>query len=192
MKTLVIVDVQPDFMEGGALPVTGGSKVADLISELLKDPAYDSIALTQDWHIDPGDHWSDAPDYVDSWPKHCEAYSENAYVDVRVVSALMTRQRSANPVDVSFFKKGQYSASYSGADGITSGGKKLTQWLLDNGVVVVDVVGLAYDYCVSATAVDLAKAGFDVSVLKAYTASVRLENVEQTNRALKEAGVQIV
>ena len=70
---LIVVDVQNDFCEGGSLPVAGGARVAADIGSLLhhwtrkdpKSPAYDVVVATRDHHIDPGDHWSDEPDFVD-------------------------------------------------------------------------------------------------------------------------------
>ena len=77
MKALIIVDVQNDFCEGGALAVKGGNDIARKIGEKLKlhqfSSQYSAIIFTQDWHIDPGDHFSDNPDYADSWPVHCVA-----------------------------------------------------------------------------------------------------------------------
>ena len=78
-RALIVVDVQNDFCEGGSLPVTGGAQVAHSISELLrhwtaqdpKAPDYAVAVATQDHHIDPGGHFSDSPDYVESWPRHC-------------------------------------------------------------------------------------------------------------------------
>jgi nicotinamidase/pyrazinamidase len=72
MRALIIVDVQNDFCEGGSLAVTGGSVVARGISELLAgDPGYAHVVATKDFHIDPGDHFSEHPDYALSWPRHC-------------------------------------------------------------------------------------------------------------------------
>src|SRR5699024_1884780 len=79
-QALIVVDVQNDFCEGGSLPVTGGAQVASDISALLhhwtrkdpKAPPYDVVVATKDHHVDPGDHWAEDPDFVDSWPVHCE------------------------------------------------------------------------------------------------------------------------
>ena len=78
-RALIVVDVQNDFCEGGSLPVTGGAQVAHDIAEVLshwtlrdpKAPDYAHVVATKDHHIDPGDHWSKEPDFVDSWPVHC-------------------------------------------------------------------------------------------------------------------------
>ena len=79
MKALIIVDVQNDFCEGGSLAVTGGAAVARGINDLLAGAhGYDHVVATKDFHIDPGDHFSDRPDFVDSWPPHCVVGSDGA------------------------------------------------------------------------------------------------------------------
>ncbi|MBJ7530109.1 MAG: isochorismatase family protein, partial [Nocardioides sp.] len=72
-RALIVVDVQNDFCEGGSLAVAGGARVAADVTALLRgDHGYDHVVATQDHHVDPGAHWSSDPDYVDSWPVHCE------------------------------------------------------------------------------------------------------------------------
>ena len=72
MRALIIVDVQNDFCEGGSLAVTGGSAVARAITEYLAaHDDYAHVVATKDYHIDPGEHFSDDPDYGVSWPPHC-------------------------------------------------------------------------------------------------------------------------
>ena len=71
-KALIVVDVQVDFCEGGALGVEGGNAVADGIAVLLAgEHGYRHVVATRDHHIDPGAHFSGTPDFVDSWPPHC-------------------------------------------------------------------------------------------------------------------------
>ena len=72
-RALLLVDVQKDFCEGGSLAVAGGAEVARRISEYVLGHAveYDAIAATADWHDDPGGHFAEHPDFVDSWPPHC-------------------------------------------------------------------------------------------------------------------------
>lgn len=185
-QALVVVDIQKDFCEGGSLAVTGGQAVADLTAkfviptfELAKFP----VAYTKDWHIDPGTHFSDNPDYIDSWPVHCVAESEGAAfaADFDIVSA-----------GAQIFRKGQYRASYSGVEGENDLGWYLDAALKEWGATNVSVIGLAFDYCVKATAIDLAKAGFEVQVIKDFTASVHPENDDATTFELNEAGVNVV
>lgn len=79
-KALIIVDVQPTFCEGGELGVEGGNAVAERIAEYVETHRneYSYVATTQDWHVEPGSHWSDDPDYVDTWPVHGKAGTANA------------------------------------------------------------------------------------------------------------------
>ncbi|MDF2585642.1 MAG: amidase, partial [Mycobacterium sp.] len=71
MRALIVVDVQKDFCEGGSLAVDGGAAVARAITEMLSSHDYDHVVATMDFHIDPGEHFSDTPDYRVSWPRHC-------------------------------------------------------------------------------------------------------------------------
>lgn len=183
---LVIVDVQNDFVEEGSLAVKGGKRLAHLLANLVipvfrqSNPAV-KILFTRDWHIDPGTHFSDDPDYIDTWPRHCEANTRGA--------------QFADEFDVETFEhvfsKGMYSASYSGKDGVNIDGDTLIEYLHEQGVESVDVVGIAFDYCVKATAIDLAAEGFETKVIKYFTASVHPENDEQTVKTLTDNGVEV-
>lgn len=108
-KALIIVDVQPTFCEGGELGVEGGNAVAERIAKYVESHRgeYAYIATTQDWHIEPGTHWSDNPDYVDTWPVHGKAGTANAELHPAIAALKITHH----------FKKGQYSPSYSGFEG---------------------------------------------------------------------------
>ena len=79
-KALIVVDVQPTFCEGGELGVQGGNAVAERIADYVNAhrSEYAYIATTQDWHIEPGTHWSEHPDFVDTWPVHGKAGTANA------------------------------------------------------------------------------------------------------------------
>src|SRR3954451_129232 len=69
--TLIVVDVQNDFCEGGSLAVSGGAAVARAVSGRLAAGGDEHAVATRDHHIDPGEHFSVDPDFVDSWPPHC-------------------------------------------------------------------------------------------------------------------------
>lgn len=186
MKTLIVVDVQTDFIEGGALAVAGGNDCANKIATLIRDHQWDCVVFTKDWHVAPGGHWSATPDYVDSWPVHCKAGSWGAELHIGLVDAVVHRVDNGHPINVNTFFKGEFSAAYSGMEGYDKNGVSLKAWLDHNNVASVHVVGIAFDYCVKATAIDLADEGFDVTVLKEYTASVNPTNdgdvVEQMNQ----------
>ncbi|MBO0679870.1 nicotinamidase [Mycolicibacterium sp. S2-37] len=182
MRALVVVDVQNDFCEGGSLAVTGGAGVARRISELLGDHTYAHVVATKDFHIDPGDHFSDTPDYRNSWPRHCVAGTTGADFhpdfDATAVEAVFT--------------KGEYAAAYSGFEGRDAAGTALADWLRERGVEEVDVAGIATDYCVRATGLDAAAAGFTTRVLLGHTAGVAEETTADAVDALRAAGVELV
>lgn len=152
MKALLIVDVQNDFCEGGSMGVSGGGGVAAAVSRFLAEHRgdYAHVAATCDHHIDPGEHFSEQPDFVVSWPRHCVAGTTGAEFHPDFDTAQVEE----------VFRKGQYSSGYSGFEGTNEQGQELKQWLRDRDVTDVDVVGIATDYCVRATALDASAAGF--------------------------------
>ena len=162
MKTaLLIVDVQNDFCPGGALATARGDEVATRIAELISDTdgqarEYDYVVATQDWHIDPGAHFSENPDFVDSWPEHCVAGSDGAQI---------RRPVPTDQID-QFFKKGHYTAAYSGFEGVNDADQGLADWLREHDIARLDVCGIATDHCVRATVLDALKEGFEVRVLQ--------------------------
>jgi nicotinamidase/pyrazinamidase len=184
---LIVVDVQNDFCEGGSLAVAGGAQVAFEIGRVLREwhedipghREYDVVVATRDHHVDPGSHFSSDPDYVDSWPRHCvvgtdgEAFHPN--LDPQPFHAV--------------FLKGEYAAAYSGFEGRAVDGSELATWLRSHAVDRVDVCGIATDYCVKATAIDAARAGFHTTVLMALTAAVAPTSMPGVEAELRAAGV---
>jgi nicotinamidase/pyrazinamidase len=182
MRALIIVDVQNDFCEGGSLAVSGGADVARAITDLLAKPHdYAHVVATKDFHIDPGDHFSHHPDYAESWPPHCV---------VGTPGADFHPQFEPDTVEA-VFKKGHYSAAYSGFEGTDESGTPLADWLRQRGIDEVDVVGLATDYCVQATAADAAQAGFATRVLRDLTAGVAPESTAKAIEDLRAVGVEV-
>ena len=184
---LIVVDVQNDFCEGGSLAVEGGSAVARSITALAgTDRAggrYDVVVATKDWHVDPGPHFADpavGPDFVETWPVHCVADTPGAefHPDLAIL------------VD-EVFLKGRRSASYTGFDGGASADEtvRLAEWLRRRGVAAVEVVGLATDHCVRATALDAVAAGFPTTVLLEHCAGVAPDTTEAALAELAAAGV---
>src|SRR3984885_15074402 len=156
MRALIVADVQNDFCEGGSLAVPGGAALAGAISAYLAGGAeYRHVVATQDFHLYPGDHFSDHPDYSSSWPPHCLADT----VGAEFHPDLDTGRFEA------VFRKGAYEAGYSGFN-------RLGDWLRQRDVDQVDVVGIATDHCVRRTAEDAATQGLATRVLVNLTAGV--------------------
>ncbi|OKI28454.1 isochorismatase family protein [Streptomyces sp. CB03911] len=187
-RALIVVDVQNDFCEGGSLAVAGGAEVAAAITDLIAEssPAYRHIVATRDHHIDPGAHFSAEPDYVDSWPVHCVAGSEGVGFHPNFAPSVTSGAIEA------VFDKGAYSAAYSGFEGLDENNLGAAEWLRERQVTEVDVVGIATDHCVRATALDAARAGFSTRVLLDLTAGVAPDTTAAALEELRAAGVVLV
>ena len=164
----------------------GGNVVAEAVAEVVRERDYPWIVATQDWHVDPGDHFSESPDFVSSWPAHCRAGSPGAALH----PALQLDRIDAT------FRKGEHAAAYSGFEGTTSNARGsqvgLAEWLRERGVTEVDVVGIATDHCVRATALDAVTEGFRTRVLLGLTAGVARESTERALVELRAAGAELI
>ena len=202
-KALIIVDVQNDFCAGGALATDRGAKIASLISEYVEDNhhRYEAVVATQDWHIDPGAHFSDTPDFVDSWPVHCVANTEGAEIHPNLDTDYIE----------AYFRKGRYEAAYSGFEGLQApeesvmtgehepgatlddeGPKTpLADWLDEHEIQDVDIVGIATDYCVLATAKDAVDAGYETRVLIDLTAPVHENKLDEIIAEMEDEGITV-
>ncbi|WP_405390526.1 isochorismatase family protein [Streptomyces sp. NBC_01102] len=186
-RALIVVDVQNDFCEGGSLAVAGGADVAAAITDLIGEaqPGYRHVVATRDHHIDPGDHFSAEPDFEHSWPAHCVAGTEGVGFHPNFAPAV-----ASGAIDT-VFDKGAYAAAYSGFEGLDENGTGLAQWLRDRSVTDVDVVGIATDHCVRATALDAVREGFTTHVLLDLTAGVAEGTTERALEELRAAGVTL-
>jgi nicotinamidase/pyrazinamidase len=188
-RALIVVDVQNDFCEGGSLPVAGGAEVASDIGSLLhhwtrKDPlapAYDHVVATKDHHIDPGHHWSQDPDFVDTWPVHCQVGTDGEAFHPNL---------DPQPFDA-IFLKGEHEAAYSGFEARTTSGEALADWLRRHGVDRVDICGIATDHCVRATALDAQSNGFETRVLTELCTGVAPATTEAALTEMRAAGVSL-
>ncbi|MBN8425533.1 isochorismatase family protein [Microbacterium esteraromaticum] len=185
-RALLIVDVQNDFTEGGALAVAGGDAVASAVSQLLADRAgdYAVIVASRDWHDADGDnggHFADAPDFVDTWPVHCVAGTDGAEYDPLLVTDAVTHH----------VRKGQGIPAYSMFEGVTEEGRSVAEVLSSHGVTDADVVGIATDHCVRASALDAIAHGVHVRVLTDLTAGVGEETSEAALAELAHAGAEL-
>jgi nicotinamidase/pyrazinamidase len=187
-KALLVVDVQNDFCEGGSLAVSGGAAVAKKISEYLNSTDYDLVVASRDWHDSDNNnsgHFADAssdPDYKNSWPVHCVANSDGAKyhsnLDLNLIQAHVY--------------KGQGAHGYSAFEGVTEDGGTLEQLLKNENINQLDVVGIATDHCVLASALDAKKFGLSVRVISSLTAGVSPESTEQAIDSLIDSGVEVV
>ena len=182
-RALVVVDVQPTFCEGGALAVEGGNGVAEGIATYVEAhrDRYDAVVTTQDWHIDPGAHFSTAPDYVDTWPPHgvagtAEAELHPALADLRPDASV---------------KKGRHAAAYSGFEGTDARGRSLERILREAGIEAVDVVGIAESHCVKQTALDAHRLGLATRVFTDLTVPVSQDQGEAARDEMSTAGIEL-
>jgi nicotinamidase/pyrazinamidase len=185
VRALLIVDVQNDFCEGGSLAVSGGAAIARAITDYLASGErgkYDHIVASQDYHIDPGAHFSGEPDFVTTWPRHCVAGTAGA--------SFHPDFDSSRAEEV--FRKGQHAAAYSAFEGLSESGESLLAWLSARGVQNLDVAGIATDYCVRATAADAAAAGFVTTVRLGLTVGVDPTTTAEALQSLRAAGVALV
>lgn len=184
-KGILIVDVQNDFTEGGALGTEGGAAAAAAITEHLRSSEYALVAASRDWHdgdSDNGGHFAAQPDFVDSWPVHCVAGTPGAEYHPAL---------DASRIDV-HVKKGQGEPAYSAFEGTTHDGRTLDVVLEEAGIDELDVVGIATDHCVKASALDAALAGLSVRVIDSLTSAVSPETRAAAIDAMRDAGVEVV
>ena len=176
MRALIVVDVQNDFCPGGALAVPGGDAVVEPINAMAREAPF--VVATRDWH--PADHGSFA-EQGGVWPAHCVSDTPGAQlhpaIDLDAIDAVVDKGRAPD------------QEGYSGFEGTS-----LSQLLRDRGVDAVDVVGLALDYCVKATALDARRAGFDVTVHRGATRAVEVApgDGERAVEELRAAGISVV
>ncbi|GAA4741529.1 isochorismatase family protein [Actinomycetospora chibensis] len=180
---LIVVDVQLDFCEGGSMGVDGGAATAAAISRFLATDGrgFAHVVASRDYHEDPGDHFSSTPDFVDTWPPHCRVGHAGAAfhpdLDVHRLEEV--------------FSKGQFVAAYSAFEGHATDGQPLAPWLRARGVDAVEVVGIATDHCVRATALDAVRAGFATTVRLDLTAGVLPRTTARAQEEMAGAGVAL-
>ena len=185
-RALFIVDVQNDFTERGALGVVGGDAVAERISRYLHAHAddYAVVVASRDWHHgddDNGGHFSAEPDFVDTWPVHCVGGTYGADYDEVFDTRRVTHH----------LKKGQGKPAYSLFEGVTDEGLTADDILTEHGIRDIDVVGIATDYCVRASALDALAAGRSVRVLTDLIAGVHPDSSAAALAEIEKAGARV-
>jgi nicotinamidase/pyrazinamidase len=182
-RAIIVVDPQPDFFEDGPLPIAGATATAERIRDYLavQGERFDVAIVTQDWHLNPGDHWSATPNFESTWPVHCAADSPGAEI----------HEALADVAWDAVIHKGAREGAYSGFEGWSLDGNTLVEVLATRGVHAVTVVGFATDHCVKATAIDAQDLGFDVSVALDLCAGVALETTQQAIADMRGAGILV-
>jgi nicotinamidase/pyrazinamidase len=187
-RALLVIDVQNDFCEGGALAVAGGAQVAGKISSYLKTEKYQLVVASRDWH-DAGNtnsgHFAEPgsePNYTTTWPVHCVADTQGANYHPNLSTA---------NIDVHIYK-GQGQNGYSIFEGVTESGQSFTDLLAEKSITEVDLVGIATDHCVFASARDSKKHGLKVQVISSLTAGVSAESTEKAIDQMIDDGIEVI
>jgi nicotinamidase/pyrazinamidase len=204
-QALLLADIQNDFLPGGSLAVPDGDQVLGVVEKLLQPGNhYDLIVVIQDWHPEGHGSFASAHPGADPfqtgelagleqvfWPDHCVQQSAGARLDEKIrdtVTSLAKRGQKTLVV-----KKGQDPEvdSYSGFfDNARRRDTGLSRALLAHGIEKVDIVGLAFDYCVKATALDSASLGFRTRILLDGTRAIDPSQSSHHIEELEKAGVQ--
>jgi nicotinamidase/pyrazinamidase len=198
MRTLLLVDLQNDFLPGGALPVAQGNAIIPVINELLKQP-FDLVVATKDWH--PADHCSFADNQHKSvgehvvlagidqilWPRHCVQGSWGAEFapgwDTTKVDKVIHKGTNRN-ID-------SYSTFFDNRHLLSTG---LETYLREKGVHEIYIAGLATDYCVKYSVLDALSLGFNVYVILEACRGVNLrpEDSAEALRDMQKMGAHLV
>lgn len=187
-KALLVIDVQNDFCEGGALAVAGGAAVAGKISKFLEESSYDLVVASRDWHdadSTNSGHFAEAgtePNYTTTWPVHCVADTPGASYHPNL---------ETKKIDVDIYK-GQGQNGYSIFEGVTEAGESFTQLLKDKNILEVDIVGIATDHCVLASAMDSREHGLKVRVISSLTAGVSATSTEAAIDQMVDNGIEVI
>jgi nicotinamidase/pyrazinamidase len=187
-KALLVIDVQNDFCEGGALAVAGGAAVAGKISKFLEESSYDLVVASRDWHdadSTNSGHFAEAgtePNYTTTWPVHCVADTPGASYHPNL---------ETKKIDVDIYK-GQGQNGYSIFEGVTEAGESFTQLLKDKNILEVDIVGIATDHCVLASAMDSKEHGLKVRVISSLTAGVSATSTEAAIDQMVDNGIEVI
>jgi len=198
MKALLLVDIQRDFLPGGALAVNEGDKIIPIVNRLTKQD-FDLIIASKDWH--PPNHGSFADthgreigDYIQLdeidqilWPVHCVEDTEGS---------MFAEELDTSAVDKIFYKGIQvnidsYSTFFDNEHKRSTG---LDHYLKEKGIRKIYIAGLATDYCVKYSVLDAVKLGYDVYVIRDACRAVNLNrnDEEKAIKEMRERGAKII
>ena len=186
-NALLIVDCQIDFVQGGALAAPGGIEVAAMISRHIRHfkNEYQFVVASRDYHEDPADHFSDTPDFQNTWPPHCVVGTPGAAF-VPAIQNLVREKLITTVVS-----KGRHAAAYSAFEGLDPRGHYLLDVLKEARIDHIDICGIATDYCVRASALDARKNEFQVRILVNLCAAISEATGLQALEEMKAAGCQL-
>ena len=175
-EALIVVDMQRDFMPGGALPVPGGDEIIPIVNECVKKFRERGalIVATRDWH--PPDHIS-FRERGGPWPRHCVQNTPGAEFVVELPEDAIIISKATEPE----------KEAYSGFEGTN-----LAEVLREKGVKRVYVCGVATEYCVKATALDAVKHGFETYLLTDAVKGINPEDERKALEELQRAGVKLI
>lgn len=198
MKGLLVVDIQNDFLPGGALGVPEGDEIIETVNKLQYHNEFDLVVGTQDWH--PADHGSFASQYEDKkpldkttlggldqilWPDHCVQGTKGAQfpdqLDTRKMEAIF-RKGMEKDIDT-------YSAFFDNGHKKDTG---LAGYLHARNIDHVYIVGLAGDFCVNFSIRDALNEGFKVTLIKDCTRPINKNEFEKVLQELSELGTEII
>lgn len=192
-RALLLIDMQVDFCEGGSLAVKGGDNLAMRLARYVQNiegrhqltsgnSGYTTLIASRDAHIDPLEHFSDKPDFQNSWPIHCKQGSPGFEFHPALRDL---------PFDACF-DKGAYSAGYSAFEGSTKDSLSLADWLRLKGISQLDLAGIALEHCVKATALDALKLGFETNLLCDYCLAINPSKADMVYEYLSLAGAGLI
>jgi nicotinamidase/pyrazinamidase len=187
-RALLVIDVQKDFCEGGTLAVSGGAAVASKISKFLENHHYDLVVASRDWHNPIGNnsgHFAESgskPNYTTTWPVHCVADTKGAEYHSNLNTELVGEH----------IFKGQGENGYSIFEGVTSSGQSFVELLQIHQIQEVDIVGIATDHCVLASALDSMNHGLKVRVISSLTAGVSEVTTEAAIDQMIDHGIEVL
>jgi nicotinamidase/pyrazinamidase len=187
-NALLVVDLQNDFIEGGSLPVPGGTQLAAHVARHVRHfrSEYAFVVATRDVHEDPVDHFADQPDYISTWPKHGIVGTSGAALCTPIFN--LVREKLIQAV----LDKGRHAAAVSAFEAQDPRGHMLVDVLREQRIDHIDICGLITEYCIRASALDARQHEFQVRVLVNLCGAAGPEAGQRALEEMKAAGCQLM